>query len=197
LNRFIVRHNEGRGLIVKAGYVTNRTRYHKNSIKTVAEVIATMTQFRDSIVRQDDGCYYVPYLIVQPSMINRMEKKLVCMNGRYCYATHPNCSSSHKFRYSGNLELRYKQFAENAIRLLKERVPECIVDGLVRVDIFETARDDVDDDPVWVVNEIETLEAVYSTTEGNEEYIFHSGLADYWASILMALIQDYHNDFAV
>jgi hypothetical protein len=197
LNRFIVRHNEGRGLIVKAGYVTNRTRYHKNSIKTVDGVIAAITQFRDSIIRKDHGCYYVPYLMVQPCMLNRMEKKIVCMNGRYCYTTHPNCSNSHKFRYSGNVELRYKMFAENAIRVLKERVPECIVDGLVRVDIFETARNDDEDEPVWVVNEIETLEAVYSTTVGNEEYIFHSGLTDYWVSILMALIQDYHNDSAI
>lgn len=177
--------------------MTNKSKYHKLSIKTVPDAIETISQFRDSIVEQDHGCYFVPYLMVQPCMINRMEKKIVCINGQYRYTTHPNCSNSHKYRYSGNLELRYKMFAENAIRVLKERIPECILDGLVRVDIFETAKNDVDDEPVWVVNEIETLEAIYGTTEGNEEMIFHSGLTAYWVSILTALIQDYHNDSAI
>ena len=50
-------------------------------------------------------------------------------------------------------------FAKNAVQELKIRVPECICDGLVRVDIFTNANGNL------VVNEFESLEAEYSSTE--------------------------------
>jgi hypothetical protein len=182
-------------LVVKAGYVTNKTRYHKTAIRTAVGVVDAISGFRNAIYGEALGCYYVPYLIVQPCMINRLEKKIVCLNGKYCYTMHPPCSHAlgHKYRYSGNLEERYKFFAENAIRVLAEKEPLCILDGLVRVDIFETVRNDDDDEPIWVVNEIESLEAVYSTPDSNAENKLRSGLTDYWSSILSALIEDYHS----
>lgn len=191
----MVRNNEGRGLVVKAGYVTNKTRYHKTAIRTAVGVVDTISGFRDAIYSQASGCYYVPYLMVQPCMLNRLEKKIVCLNGKYCYTMHPHSSHTlgHKYRYLGDLEERYKCFAEHAIRVLQEKEPLCILDGLVRVDIFETVRNDDNDDPIWVVNEIESIEAVYSTPDIIAENKMRSGLTNYWNSILSALIENYHN----
>jgi hypothetical protein len=108
---------------------------------------------------------------------------------------HPHSSHTlgHKYRYLGDLEERYKCFAEHAIRVLQEKEPLCILDGLVRVDIFETVRNDDNDDPIWVVNEIESIEAVYSTPDSIAENKMRSGLTNYWISILSALIENYHN----
>lgn len=108
---------------------------------------------------------------------------------------HPHSSHTlgHKYRYSGDMEERYKSFAEHAIRVLQEKEPLCILDGLVRVDIFETVRNDDNDDPIWVVNEIESIEAVYSTPDSIAENKMRSGLTNYWISILSALIENYQN----
>jgi hypothetical protein len=58
------------------------------------------------------GCYPVPYVMVQPCMLNRTEKKIVCVGGRYCYNLHRKCGVlGHEYRYYGDMEARYEQFA--------------------------------------------------------------------------------------
>jgi hypothetical protein len=90
-------------------------------------------------------------------------------------------------RYQGDMEERCRMFAEHVIRILKAEVPECILDGLVRVDVFETAMNDAQGDPIWVVNEIETLEAAYATPNARAESIARTAMTTYWVSVLLGL----------
>jgi hypothetical protein len=180
-------HNEGSGLVVKAGFVTNKCHYHFTGLRNADAVIAKIKTIQAQIRRRQ--CYPVPYLMLQPCMLNRLEKKIVCVNGKYQYITHPHCSSDlgHGYRYSGNEEERCKLFAEEALRLLKEKVPHCILDGLARVDIFETAHNDDNGEPIWVVNEIETLEAAYAAP-GNGEGRVRQLLTEYWVLVFSNLV---------
>jgi len=57
--------------------------------------------------------------------------------------------------YSDENMQRRMKFAEDAIQMLKAACPEAIVDGLVRVDIFEMS------DGRLVVNEFESFEALF------------------------------------
>jgi hypothetical protein len=187
-----LRHNEGRGLVVKAGYVTNKCHYHFTGLANANAVISKVRTIQRQV--QEGQCYPVPYLMLQPCMLNRKEKKVFCVNGIYQYVTHPQCSSTlgHGYRYSGNMEERCKVFAERALHQLKEKVPHCILDGLARVDIFETAWNDANGEPIWVVNEIETLEAAFGGG-GGLEFKVSRLLTEYWVSIFRDLLQQYQS----
>jgi hypothetical protein len=101
---FQLAHNEGRGLVVKSGYVTNGSYYHHTGIKTPVAAISKIKTIRKQVFERTAGYGYpIPYVIVQPCMLNRLEKKIVCVNGLYHYTTHPPCSGElgHEYRYEG------------------------------------------------------------------------------------------------
>lgn len=187
--RFIVEHNEGIGMVVKAPFVTNGKHYLFTRLKSAQDIVDSIVTIRNQI-NDKPGCYPVPYVMVQPCMLNRTEKKIVCVGGRYCYTLHPKCGAlGHEYRYNGDMEARYEQFAEEAIFLLKQRMPECILDGLVRVDIFETTRNDERGEPIWVVNEFESLEAVFECSHADKKANVCQQLTHYWAAKLTDLIR--------
>ena len=75
-------------------------------------------------------------------------------------------------------------FAKNAVQELKIRVPECVCDGLVRrVEIFTNANGNL------VVNEFESLEAEYSSTEKNDLEITNF-LVAFWEKHIRASLPE-------
>lgn len=73
---------------------------------------------------------------------------------------------------------RLFQFAESAVKKLASVIPECISDGLVRVDVFsETVKG-------FVVNEFESLEANWLPVKDSrlqkEVADCQMGLENYW-----------------
>jgi hypothetical protein len=49
-----------------------------------------------------------------------------------------------------------------------------VLDGLVRVDIFETSNNDDNGDPVWAVNEMESFEAIFEGSNAARRAQTHS-----------------------
>jgi hypothetical protein len=85
--------------------------------------------------------------------------------------------------YSDENMKRRMKFAEDAIQMLKATCPEAIVDGLVRVDIFETS------DGRLVVNEFESFEALFQNgTE--DDFLIESFLVKYWFHKIKMFIFD-------
>lgn len=78
--------------------------------------------------------------------------QIVCFNGIPLYETAGKSPSGS--RAFGTRETRFK-FAKSAIDNLKLNCSQCLVDGLVRVDIMQ------DDNGEMVVNEFESLEACH------------------------------------
>ena len=72
------------------------------------------------------------------------------------------------------------RFAEAAVKSLSQRSPGTIVDGLVRVDIMETDKGN------WVVNEFESLEAIYEPPSRDACIVasVNSFLINYWCQVL-------------
>jgi hypothetical protein len=79
----------------------------------------------------------IPYVFVQACLCNNLEYKIVCFNGEALYhASIGTCSKGNATRRAYSDFETIHMFAEHAINRLKTVCQDCIVDGLVRVDIF-------------------------------------------------------------
>jgi hypothetical protein len=79
-----------------------------------------------------------------------------------------------------NMKFCYS-FAEESLRQLKAKRPGTITNGLVRVDIM------LSDNGNMVVNEFESLEAVYNTTPSNDICVVNC-LKSFWHCSLDSII---------
>ena len=70
-------------------------------------------------------------------------------------------------------------FAEQAVVKLRENIPYCISDGLVRVDIFTETSSGI------VINEFESLEANWHSKADSTVIEMNSDLTIYWTNILI------------
>ena len=94
-------------------------------------------------------------------MKNRKEYKVVVLNMKPVFiAYNPKCSGAQRKSFSKKPHERLFNFAKLAVERLKEKCSHSIVDGLVRVDIFQNENQEL------VVNEFESLDANYYTNEG-------------------------------
>jgi len=169
IQSFMDAHNECNGWVVKSPYTTNCDfRQFCRSFGCIwKSVIRAEVRFK----RQ------MSYVMLQPMMINRREDKVVVFNGKASHIADKSinpCGGGHKFAEPDQLF----EFAEEAVKLLKERVPSFLCDGLVRVDIFCDAESKL------VVNEFESLEATHYSANHTVECIVSQVLTNYWLSIL-------------
>ena len=121
----------------------------------------------------------LPYAIVQPCLINRMEKKCILLNGKFQYfaVNHVKGGRQYKFAESNHLAVTAETYLQELVR----KCPGTIVSGLVRVDLMSYNN-------TIVVNEFESLEAMYCpekpSNDSNKESITYSFLVNYWTQIL-------------
>ena len=94
----------------------------------------------------------VPYAMIQPTLVNRKEYKVVVLGGKPAHI----CPTAKGVAKAFSTPPEIMQFAEDAVKELKKARPATIDDGLLRVDIMSTR------DNRMVVNEFESLEAAVS-----------------------------------
>jgi hypothetical protein len=95
----------------------------------------------------------VSYVMLQPRMLNTMEIKVACWNGGEPYVAGRKKGDNTARAFVGCTETDVLSYATTAIDILKRADPHAILDGLVRVDIFQLANGR------FVVNEFESFEA--------------------------------------
>ena len=153
---------EGNGWVVKAPYTTNC--HYVKYPKDICEIL--------NILRLATKTFFgkVSYMLIQPKLNNNRENKVVCLNGNAMFIAHIGSPKGTAFGCPSDL----LSFAENSIKLLRRNCPHSITDGLVRVDIMMNV------DGVFVVNEFESLEAIYYGKDIEEESIVKTFLIKYW-----------------
>jgi hypothetical protein len=110
-------------------------------------------------------------------MENRKEYKVVVLNENPVYVSYNSKNSGSKCKsFSKPPHDELFQFARSAVEKLKLNCSESIVDGLIRVDIFQNKE------KKFVVNEFESLDAAYSANEGNmiKDCLTFEFLVLYW-----------------
>jgi hypothetical protein len=160
------------GWVVKAPYETNSQII--KFCKTKAAVAATLKSLSISL----SGC--IPYLMVQPCLVNRTEYKVVLLAGVAAYVASIN-QKGHGFNnksFSKSPHTAIKRFAESAVKMLQINNPHSICGGLVRVDIMMNACGDL------VVNEFESLEAAIYSSNPTLEFKARMWLVKYWKTVL-------------
>lgn len=109
-------------------------------------------------------------------MANNFEYKVVCWNKVPRYIA--SRQKGYGFAFADGKEQEVLAFAGRAVQLLSERHSSAILDGLVRVDIFTTATNDM------VVNEFESLEAMFLSKNSTWNNFIQTNMRRYWFDIL-------------
>ena len=171
-------YTDGNNWIVKLPFVTNGTLTNCN---TVSEVLACVECIRRKIYNGELA--FVPYVMLQPKMTNNFEYKVVCWNGRPCYIAERKRGSCRGGAFAAKKEDKLLDFAASAVKMLSESCPHAILNGLVRVDIFTTQQEGK-----YVVNEFESLEARFYSTNGAKNGTIVAAMRCYWYEVLIAAL---------
>lgn len=170
----------GCGWIVKGPYTTNCQCVKGASIRN------NILKIIDSLSRQYAGI--LPYVMLQPRVPNPREARVILFDGaaQYIAYDHHRPSNSSALKAS---ESKLFAFAEDAVRKLKKSCPWAILDGLVRVDIFEVQVGP--NEYRLYVNEYESLEASYKISKNSQHYKeckVRVSLQEYWRKLLELLV---------
>ena len=125
----------------------------------------------------------VPYTMVQPTMTNKKEYKVVLFNGeaRYISTVSPNSKGT---AFSSKPELM--NFAVEVLKEFGSACPNALVDSLMRVDIFQTMTGKL------VVNELESLEADHLCNNGLNRIAVDNEVRLYYEMVLRSIIDESH-----
>ena len=174
------------GYIRKAPFVQNQLGYPVTRFSSLGLL---MDHLRRNMSKTGDGDNDVyaenksdlfPYIIMQPyCRFAKFERKVLLLNMEPV-GFNLSCSTARSAKTDA-IEKKYFDFAREAIRLLKERCPHAVVDGLTRVDIFQMDEEAND----LRVNEFESLDSNFG---GRAEMRVKEFLEKYWTDKLDSLI---------
>lgn len=199
--RFIEATSGEDGWVVKAPYTTHGECIWVSlkSLNEIQEKLVLGTKkymYPRKHVGSDAIGVRIPYLMVQPCMINRYEARVAVLphsivthsNDVDMYFVNINMSAQGKknqsFLKTRDERNELQQFVRKAVTELRIKCPDFIADFLVRVDVFRNNKG------VLVVNEFESLEArVYSSKvlDENKANVF---CTSYWRNVIDKLIDN-------
>ena len=157
--------------IMKAPFTTN-SQHFKRYVDTVQDAMIHLNRVLRGIYF-DKECYEIPYMLLQERAMDNSEVKLCFLDRKF---SHILSSAGHPKSLSGFSKTDLITFAYNTLQYISDRDDSFILDGLVRVDLFRNNEGKL------VVNELESLEAVYYSTALEEEGQTREFLQNYWAT---------------
>jgi len=125
-----------------------------------------------------------PYTMVQATMKNRKEYKVVLFNREPRYISILRKSTGQAFSESPHTRLM--GFAVDALNEFSSSCPDALLDSLVRVDIFQTKLGKL------VVNEVESLEADHYSRGEVQKVAVDNEIRQYYESILRSVLHENH-----
>ena len=200
LGRFMERHNEGDGWVVKLPFVTHSEGigYPKSYDSLIERFIFLMKNFSHRVL----SC------MVQPKLCNRMENRVLVKAGRAAYHVGVKIGVSKQFAQAfmiskiddvltifnqGGRKVQFKcekernQFAEDAVTQLGQICSGAVVDFVMQVDIMCLKSGQM------VVNEFDSLEANYVGYR-DEEMATQDFYISYWTKLLTDCIKRVRQD---
>lgn len=173
INLFLDTTQSVNGWILKTPYSTNGV--NKMLLKNRKDVFKKL---KDACEGNLSLCY--PYVLIQPKVVDFEELRVVFNNQKpqYLYSP-PFLDKKPPENIDGLIP-----FAEEALNILKQRCPQVIVDGLVRVDVFYFKN--CYQGKSFFINEFESLEACHSSPHGCS----NDFLVQYWIDIISKAFVD-------
>ena len=179
--KFLQNNNEEEnGWIVKLPFTTNQIYKKKDSVNTLFEYIGTLIEKVKKAI---------PYIFIQACLQNRKEWKVICYNGIPQHILIKKSSRKCTAEVGNIKDITFKNelmdFARNANVELACNCPAFLISGETRVDIMYCAYLQK-----YVVNEFESLEALWETSNVSENNNFHNSMVNYWHGQLMSICKD-------
>lgn len=167
--------------VVKGSFITNKSNFfgHASSADSVMKLLHTFTSHMILNTGAKD-CYKVPYLILQERVFDISEVKVIFLGCKFSHIADVGKNTKHSLPNFSTNEI--VEFASASLQLLRDTLGYSIVDGLVRVDVFQSNSGHL------VVNEFESLDANYECRKvayNNATVLF---LARYWEGKLLNTI---------
>ena len=186
---FVKKHHYGQGWFLKAPYTTNNLHFKGRSYSDVQLLISRVLELFSSNSSSESIRKTFSYLILQPTVPNRKEFKVIMHNGvcEYYMNTSQNkhySPNKNSIQYVAGFEFAYNVFNE-----LKKNLPHSIINGLIRID-FMKLENDKGEIEKYLLNEIEGIEADYGSAnilEQNQTDLF---LIEYWDNIVEHYLKD-------
>ena len=114
-----------------------------------------------------------------------MEYKVLRFRG-LLFVTNPRRKAIHSSPFHKRADKSdILEFAEQAVQALARKCPGLVTDGLLRVDIMSTAKGKV------IVNEFESLEAMYVSSNSHETHLVEMKLIEFWRDVLRKLLSSF------
>ena len=126
-----------------------------------------------------------PYLMVQPTLANPKECKVVVLNGTASYISNPAKQASGGRKFADKHVIL--AFAEHALRELSDVIKGTISRMLVRVDVMSLRNGRL------VVNEFESFEAAYWGTQENAMDA-STLLLQFWQLTIAGVVHKFRHD---
>lgn len=130
--------------------------------------------------------------MVQPCLYNRKEYKVICINQEPLYIA---SIGSNNLKCTGGINKSFVDkkcpselfsFCKQALAKFKSQCPYAITEGLFRIDVFQMKSGK------FVVNELESLEATYYSTN-ETEFKVTQHIENYWENQIRFLMQSSFN----
>jgi hypothetical protein len=166
---------------MKAPYTANNMHYHGRTLKTLQEIIHELK----AAIDKEIGSTF-PYLILQPTIPNRKEYKVILHDGTCKYFNQLGDNKYYSPRLNSPAAKEVMQFAELVYNTIKQRQTidqRLILDGLFRIDIMKLETESGGHN-IFVVNELEGVDSNYSSKDPVHEASTRTFLQQHWKKII-------------
>jgi hypothetical protein len=180
-------HAAGTLFVLKAPFTTN-SNYYKTYPGSADSALKNIQSVYKKMFPPPPQCpsgIIVPYMMLQVRVTKSVEAKLIFHNGVFHHFLSPS-SKAITASFPGFSSDDVVNFASTAVQHLSSN-DENIVDGLLRVDIFKN------DEGKLVVNEFESLEARYFSTQQAIMMETEKFLNNYWEKKIYSSISSLPN----
>ena len=171
----IMRNSQIKYWILKAPFTTN-SQHFKSYVENSSDAFSAMNRVtRDLYHNSMPTCYEIPYMMLQERVKDNAEVKMIFLNFEF---NHFASTRGRNFvtRLPGYSEEDLIAFGYSVLEKLKSNNlgQVYILDGLVRIDIFKANSGEL------VLNEVESLEAGYQTSDAVSCARVDDFLHTYW-----------------
>jgi len=169
-------HDYGAGWYIKVPYTANGLHYHNRSYNNLAEIIKEVNSAIGKNLKE-----IFPYLLLQPTIPNKKEYKVIMFDGIPQYFHQRNASLYYSPRHGSDAAVEVMNFAKDVYHALYSRTTNIILSGLIRMDIM---RVKTDLESRLVINEVEGIDSAYYAKDYEKEISAKVFIRKHWYRII-------------
>ena len=176
--RWIIDNDYGSGWFIKVPYTANGLSYYCRSYLTCSDILEEINRTLKIGLKN-----MFPYLILQPTVPDPKEYKVIIYNG-ICQYFHQRGRSCLKCPKLGTEEaVEVMAFAKEVYEELAFRTKRIILNGLMRIDIMRV-RTKWDQKGFLKVNEVEGIDSAYGAPNHHLEIKTQDFLKQFWYNLI-------------